>query len=281
MFKNLAKDVLAAIDKKIVANHGEDGRRDHLGASLIGNLCERQIWYSFRWALVRTFSARMLRLFNRGHLEEFRFEEWIEPICDQFWALDPRTNKQIRISDFHGFFGGSLDGVIRNPAGYVGDFLAEFKTHSYKSFDKVVLKGVKDAKPEHYTQMQIYLRYNPKLEGALYFAIRKNDDEIHVEYLERDDEWADFYKDRAARIIQAEEPPAPHDKAGPYNFYCKHFCDFQNICDVAGGRLAPAISCRTCRHISVTEDGWYCGLQNVILDGKAQREGCDEYERGF
>src|SRR5260370_37914849 len=47
--------------------------RRHLGASIIGIECARQIYYSFRWFKKRHFSDQRLRLVNRGHLEEARF----------------------------------------------------------------------------------------------------------------------------------------------------------------------------------------------------------------
>src|SRR5208283_4628088 len=56
------------------------GFRKHLGASDIGHQCERYLWYKFRWMCEPKFSGRMLRLFNRGHLEEARFIEWLEGI---------------------------------------------------------------------------------------------------------------------------------------------------------------------------------------------------------
>jgi len=269
--------ILQAIDDKILAG-SEDGRRDHLGASLIGGLCERSIFYSFRWAMAKKFSARMLRLFDRGHKEEFRFEEWIRSISEQFWAIDPRTGKQIRVSDLHGYFGGSLDGVCRNPAGYVGDYLTEFKTHSVKSFDKLVMQGVKESKPEHYTQMQIYLKYQPKLTGALYVAIRKNDDEIHIEYIERDPDWAEVFVERAKRILVAIDPPAGHSGFGEFNYHCKYFCDFSELCF---RNRAPDKSCRTCAFVELTESGWMCTKTGEIRDSQAQKDGCSDYERGF
>ena len=266
-----------AIDARIIQDNPPEFR-DHLGASIIGGLCTREIWYGFRWAKVRKFSARMHRLFQRGHLEEARFEEYIRSISDNFWALDPRTDRQIRVSDLYDYFGGSLDGVVRNPAGYQGDYLVEFKTHSVKSFTKLVMKGVKVAKPEHYTQMQIYLKYNPKLAGALYFAVQKNDDEWHIEYIERDPEWADKYVTRAKEIILAIEPPRGHDGASEYNFHCKHFCDYFSVCFE---NAAPHTSCRSCSNVSLTEQGWYCNLTSTLLDSQAQRAACSKYQRGF
>lgn len=279
----IAEDVLGAIDAQLESAQ-EDGMREHLGASLIGRVCERELFYSFRWALPTTFEGRMLRLFERGHLEEFRFEKWIEEISEQFWAIDPRTNSQIRVSDLYGYFGGSLDGVVRSPAGYEGDFLTEFKTHSLKSFEKLKMNGVKDSKPEHYVQMQIYLHYKPQLKGALYFAICKNDDQLYIEYVERDEQCALDNIDKAKRIIVAKEPPAPHDKASEYNFYCKHFCDFTTICEFGGGRKDPHKTCRSCAFIKLTEEGWMCSNDDVdrkIMTGEEQKQPCEKYERGF
>lgn len=269
--------ILASIDANLESLQ-EEPFRDHLGASLIGRQCEREVWYSFRWATKVLFKGRMLRLFDRGHREEERFEQWMEAICDQFWSIDPRTGKQIRVSDIRGYFGGSLDGVARNPCGYRGDYLTEFKTHSVKSFEKLVLKGVKVSKPEHYVQMQIYLHYNPKLTGALYMAIQKNDDALHIEYIERDEACALANIGKARRVIIADQPPAQFDAASPYNFYCKHFCDYTKVCHEGD---APHVSCRTCFYVETTKHGWYCNHHDKLLDSKDQRKACDSYERGF
>ena len=56
-----------------------DGRRKHLGGSLVGRPCLRELWYNFRWAAGDIqHSGRLLRLFDRGHLEEFRFVQYLK-----------------------------------------------------------------------------------------------------------------------------------------------------------------------------------------------------------
>lgn len=267
-----------AIDEKIEEDQ-EDGLRSHLGASLIGGPCAREVWYSFRWAEKQIHTARMLRLFARGHEEEFRFEKWIGDVADKIWTTDPSTGEQIRISDFEGHFGGSLDGVISNPAGIEGNFLAEFKTHSEKSYKKLLLSGVKSSKPQHYVQMQIYLHYKPKLKGAFYFAINKNDDSLYVEYVERDPECAEKYIKVAADTLQAYEPPARMEGAGPFNFYCKAFCDYSDVCH---NNKEPHKSCRSCAHWVLGESkSTYCTLHDKYLSVEEQKLGCDKYERQF
>ena len=51
----------------------EEAHLGHLGASILGRDCPREIWYSFRWVHREKHEPRMLRLFIRGHLEEPRF----------------------------------------------------------------------------------------------------------------------------------------------------------------------------------------------------------------
>ncbi|AGC35754.1 Cas4-domain exonuclease [Rhizobium phage RHEph06] len=54
--------------------------RNHLGGSMIGKTCERELMYSFRWSVRPSFDGRMLRLFERGHKEEFRFVNFLRMI---------------------------------------------------------------------------------------------------------------------------------------------------------------------------------------------------------
>lgn len=277
MLERIAEDVKAAINEHLEKNQ-EDPRRDHLGASIIGRECMREIWYSWRWANPVNHEARMLRLFNRGHREEDRFIEWLTPICTNVWPIDPRTGEQIRVEDFKGYFGGSLDGVVRNPAGYQGDYLVEFKTHGDKSYQKLQVEGVREAKPEHYTQMQVYLHYKPNLLGALYFAINKNDDNLYVEFVARDKDHAKATLKKIAKILLSAEPPERFEGSSEYNFKCNRFCDFHSQC---WKNKEPAVSCRTCESIRPTDEGWLCSKHGHILGSQDQRNACEDYQRLF
>jgi hypothetical protein len=75
----LARNIKAAIDAWC-EEHYDDGHRKHLGASLIGRECARELWYTFRWVKHKKFDGRMQRLFQRGHLEEGRFIEYLEGV---------------------------------------------------------------------------------------------------------------------------------------------------------------------------------------------------------
>jgi hypothetical protein len=111
-----------------------DGFRSHLGASLIGKPCARDLWYGFRWAVAKIFDGRILRLFNRGHLEEARFIALLRAagIIVQSVA---EGGGQFRIQAAGGHFGSSLDATVWDcPDAPREWILGEFKTHSLKSF---------------------------------------------------------------------------------------------------------------------------------------------------
>ena len=58
----------------------EQGHRNHLGASEVGEPCWRQLWYKFRWVKLERFDGRMMRLFNVGHSSEPRFVTYLRGI---------------------------------------------------------------------------------------------------------------------------------------------------------------------------------------------------------
>lgn len=227
--------------------------REHLGASLIGRQCSRSLWMSFRWCHRATHSGRMIRLFNRGHLEEARFVALLEMIGCTVYQVD-ENGKQYKISDHNGHYGGSLDGVVWGcpdiPEKYI---ISEFKTHNDKSFKKLLESGVREVKPEHYAQMQQYMGKN-ELEFALYLAVNKNDDDIYGEIIPFDK--STFRSDliRACTIIN---DPSPPDRIynGP-GFYKCRFCDHYSICQE---QVAPDVNCRTCRWSTPVKNGeWIC-----------------------
>lgn len=62
------------------ASYYEQGHRNHLGASELGEECWRKLWYGFRWVKQEVFDGRMMRLFNVGHSAEPRFVTYLRGI---------------------------------------------------------------------------------------------------------------------------------------------------------------------------------------------------------
>lgn len=272
----LAVKTLKAIDDAIAADQGATFRqhlqkvlphigdayrgveknpfRNHLGASVIGNECARAIWFGFRWFLKPKFEGRILRLFNRGHMEEARFIACLLTAGVQIYQQD-ENGRQFRISDFGGHFGGSGDGVaIGIPDLLPGTpCLTEFKTHNDKSFQGLVKEGVRRAKYEHYTQANIYMK-KMGLQVCLYGAVNKNDDKLYLELLYLDTTTTDQMMGRAGQIIFMRTPPKRISES-PGWFGCR-FCDHKPHCH---GTAPVERNCRTCVYSDPSENGnWYC-----------------------
>ncbi len=272
----LATKTLAAIDAAIEKDQGgayrqflqkvlphmadayraEDGGfRSHMGASLIGGKCGRAIWYGFHWATKPHFPGRVLRLFNRGHLEEARLIACLLTIGCQVYQQDAQ-GKQYRISDHANHFGGSGDGVVIGipdlPANIPA--LTEWKTHNDASFKALAKVGVREAKFEHFVQMQIYMR-KMGLMFALYGAVNKNDDHLHLEIIQLDIQLADEFIQRARTIIMMRVAPTRISES-PGWYECK-FCDHRPICHL---KSTPERNCRTCKFAepNIDKGGWWC-----------------------
>lgn len=312
---HLAHQTLAAFERAVEADQGgayrrhlknvlphigdayrgeEDGHRSHLGASIVGRECARAIWYNFRWAWKSTFGGRMLRLFNRGHLEEGRLIALLLTIGCQIYQQD-ENGKQFRISWADGHAGGSGDGVVIGLPDLAGTpALGEFKTHNKKSFEKLAGddwkayvealldpdkprvkfsgEGVREAKFEHYVQANCYMR-KMGLSVCLYLAVNKDDDSIYAELIPLDTEVADRYLYRGEQIIAMTTPPAKLNPS-PGFFKCK-FCDLRPVCHLG---VTPDRNCRTCAFSTPGVEGaWGCSMHEKILTKDEQLKGCSEY----
>ena len=261
---------VAAIYRGYEERRGEE-LRPHLGASQIGHPCSRALWYGFRWALAKDFDGRMLRLFETGQLEENRLIRDLRHIGVEVSAFDPEGNRW-RVSALGGHFGGSMDGcAVGIPEAPKTWHVLEFKTHNLKSFTDLQAKGVMDAKPMHYAQMQVYMELTG-MTRALYLAVCKNDDQIHAERVEHEPVVAAKLLAKAERIIFSDEPPARiHDSPSWYE--CK-FCDFHPVCH---GEAVALVNCRTCAHVTAARDGtWRCEVDHTDepITLEEQRHGC-------
>ncbi|MBI1207403.1 MAG: oxidoreductase [Azospirillum sp.] len=259
--------IYAAIEAK-----ADNGYRDHLGASVIGNRCNRALWYIFRWATRAAFSGRMLRLFETGQLEESRIVKNLRAAGITILPVDPDSGRQWAVEAHGGHFGGSMDGVgVGFPEAPLTWHLTEMKTHNDKSFYKLVWEGVELSKPLHYTQMQIYMEL-AEIERAIYIAVNKNTDEIYTERVKRNRKFARRAIERAKRIIDATEPPAGIS-VDPSWFECR-FCDHNAVCY---GDSMPERHCRSCLSSSPVDGGWWCDRHSKHLSPKEQRAGCQNH----
>jgi len=242
--------------------------------SSIGDACARAIWYSFRWTTATKHPPALLRLFERGKLEEARFVKWLKDADVAVYQEDPATGKQYRFSGYKGHVGGEMDGV----GVVIGDapYLLEFKTANDKSFKDMCLNKVEMSKPGYYVQMQMYMGAFG-LRHALFMMINKNNDEIYDEVVLFDQKTFDKYRERAKMIVDSPEPP-PRISNEPSWYLCK-WCDHHPVCHV---KAPPLQNCRTCAHSTPIEGGeWLCEAplprQYDIIPEYVLPVGCEFY----
>lgn len=247
--------------------------RPHLGASEIGGKCPRANWYSFRWAARKIFKGRMLRLVERGNREEDVIVKNLRDIGVTVHA-HAADGKQFEVKWFGGHVAGHMDGAgLGLPEAPTVWHLLEFKTANVKRFKDLVAKGVKASKPEHWHQCNCYMG-GMGLQRAAYFAVCKDNDEIHVEFLDFDPEVYAIDLERAKQVVFSPEPP-PRISNNPTWFECK-FCDYHAICHTT---RMPLVNCRTCGHSTPEEDGrWSCARRGIpSLDQPAQLSACMDH----
>jgi hypothetical protein len=263
---------LEAIEQAVIDN-AEKGGRPHLGASIIGESCERKLWYGFRWATKSDHSPRILRLFQRGHREEETFINLLRSAGVRVVDRN-KDGKQFTFAAVGGHFGGSLDAMLKGLKESDEWHVAEFKTSGDKAFKELIANGVEKAKPLHYAQMQCYMHWS-NTKFAYYMAVNKNDDQIHAERITYNPEVAEHLFKKAERIISRDRPPVGISDSGAY-YECK-WCDHKGTCH---DKKVAEVNCRTCIHATPEVDGqgrWSCRKQNCDIDTAQQEKGCDQH----
>lgn len=271
----IAEKTLKAIDKQINSDNGaefkkneqiilpqmhdaykadkKDGLRDHLGASVLGDECPRKVWLNYRGCGQSQIDARMIRLFNRGHLEEARFHAMLRAIgCDTLFEYEGR---QYGYKD--GMFAGSIDGLATNVPDCPNELvMLEFKTMNdsrFKQFVKSDLEFFKGYENQCKINMYCMCKYqgdllkeiypnNPVIWNTLFLAVNKNTDEIHAVIVHRDDDFVMRYMlPRIDQTLDNSQIPAGiHDSIT--HITCK-MCSFNQYC--YKNKELPH-NCRTC-----------------------------------
>ena len=249
--------------------------RAYLGCSQAGIRCERRIWLMFRWAVQDRPSGRTLRMFRRGREEERLVLEDLRAIgcvitdCQREVVLTP-------------YIKGHVDGIITSglPGHEDEQFVLEIKTFSSNAFTQVMRKGVKEARHDHWVQMQLYM-LGLQIPQALYFAVCKDDDRLYTEIVRLDAERAQYILAKLDRLTMENRLPPPISR-DPTWWECKG-CPAYSFCH----EQAPVTerNCRTCAHGAPTLTGlsatpWECRYEPVSpqeLTVQQQRQGCECY----
>lgn len=274
--KALSQRIIYDIDQYALRTYDE-GPRKHLGASIVGQECLRAAWYSFRWFVRSAHTGQMQRLFRRGHLEELRFLEYLQGIGALVYYEDS-NGKQYKCEAVNGHMGGSLDCIVELPIGLYGVterivMLGEFKTKGTgSSFNKLKEVGIRVTNPTHYGQMCLYGSAY-KFKYSIYFTVNKNDDDLHVEIVPLDWNYAQQLVDKGNYIVGSRVPPKKVSLSAVYRTCA--YCAYKDICH---NGAQPHTNCRTCVYSVPVENGqWKCEKYQCLLEEKLQRTGCNDW----
>jgi len=231
--KNMAGErMVALIDAAL--QERQEAKRSYLGASGIGEPCERRLQYEFLGAPLDEgagFSGKTKRIFHRGHMGEEWMADWIR--AAGFELRTAKNGKQFGFEDCDGRFKGHIDGVVTGgPLGFAYPALWENKVLGAKGWAQLVKHGVAKAYPKYAAQLAIYQAYLQLADNPAFFtALNADTMEIHVEFVPFDIGLAQSNIDKAARVLSAcdhgETLPRAADTSD--SFTCK-FCPFSGVC---------------------------------------------------
>ena len=221
---------LEAAKKIAVLEHSRQPRRGYLGASQIGNVCERALWYSYVGKETEKTWKSVFAI-EDGHITE-------DVIIDRLSKVPGVLihSQQLGFEDMEGRFCGHIDGIIcgllqapKTP------HILEVKCCNETKFKNLIKakeeKGEKDALEHwdvlYYAQAQVYMLKFDLDRHYLVCATPGGRDMVSVR-TELDEERARNYLKRAHRIINMIVTPERIGENKDF-FKCK-ICQFKEEC---------------------------------------------------
>lgn len=211
-------------------------QRGYLGASGVGQPCERQSWYQYNGYPYEPMKLIGILATTEGHRSEDIMASLLRRLPGiELWTVDDK-GEQFGFSDFDGKFQGHIDGVIQGILqAPKTPHLWEHKSVNEKKFEKLI--GLKDKHGEksalkewdeiYYVQAQVYMGkmdldrhyLTVTMPGVRNFISCRTDfDKLAYENALK----------KAQRIITMKSAPERAYPSKTY-FQCK-FCKFADIC---------------------------------------------------
>lgn len=275
---------LDAIDDAIMHKERKSKPRGYFGMSG-KHECDRQDWYSFRFAKRIGFDAKTLKRFADGHAVEDLMAKRLKTVPGlTLIVADPETGRQLGHKAIHNHLRGHQDGHIR---GLVDDplrwYVWEHKSVNENSFRKlgrlIDKHGEENALKEwnqvYWNQAQLYMHFSET--PRHYMTITTPGGRDHMKCVTPEVDGAALeLVERIEEIIFATEKPIPISHA-PHKFFGCKFCSYKEMCD---GTELPARNCRTCIYSEPMTDGdalWKCNHHEERRDAAQQLEGCKDH----
>jgi len=283
MVKIIFEHTQPTIDAMLVtiSNRKKQPPRRYLGASSLGQECERALWYSFRHTNDTEIPAANLLAIEDGFEQEKVAIKRLRAIKG-IKLLTGSAKKQIGFVSHDGHYKGHVDGIItgilESPA---TPHIWEHKSVNLKKFAslrKIITQNEEkkclqlwDA--TYFAQAQIYMdkmgltRHFLTVSspgGRDYISLRTEIDQIVCDRLEK----------KATRIIDAPSPP-PRAFLSP-NYIC-NWCPHSNTC-WSGEKIKANKNCRTCLSSTPHKNGAFvCELKKITIGPRLEKKGCGEH----
>jgi hypothetical protein len=223
----------ALLDESYKAVKDAEPRRQYLGASILGDDCERKVAFNYHGTdrdPDKGFSGKTYRIFDMGHDGESRMAGYLR--CAGFEIVtEGKDGRQLGFSVAEGKFAGHIDGAIISGPDVKCPWPAlwENKALGAKSWIDVALKGIQKSKPTYYVQVQIYMAYM-ELERCLFTCLNRDTGDVYAEVIALDLATAQKFSDRAARIIESASPfESPRCTTDESDYRCG-WCDYKTTC---------------------------------------------------
>lgn len=199
--------------------------RDYIGASLIGNKCERHIYYSLTGQSAK-YPPKALLAFETGHALEAMIKDLI---CKSLPA-------GLILFDAPEYFSDTVPSLKGHPDGLILDkrdmetYILEIKTANHASFTQIVNRGVKHAKPQYYDQVQVYMGLS-KLLYAIFVIFDKDTSQMNEEIVTFEPYHFEMLEKKALKISElvASRTIPPKLSSDPTWHICK-MCCFHAVC---------------------------------------------------
>jgi hypothetical protein len=192
--------------------------RPYLGASIVGDECQRRVQYD--WWCKPVLSAKTREIFARGHYFEARMREQLIAAGFKF-----ATHKALAFSAANGALQGHADGII--VAGPLPDLiypcLWESKALSAKNWRAIERDGLEKTFPKYAAQVALYQAYLNVTNPALFTAVNGDNCEALHFLVPFKAERAQAWSDRAVTIIEATRAGEllPRAYTDPTDWHCR------------------------------------------------------------
>jgi hypothetical protein len=227
---------LEAVTAAIEARAAGEPRRSYLGASSLGDRCDRKLWYQFTGAPSEPRRASLIYAAEDGHRTEALVIERLRMLPDiQLWDRG-EDGRQIGFTDMDGKFAGHLDGIIKGlrqaPA---TSHVFEVKCCNEKKYQEFINARTKFGEKQtlqnwdytYYCQALIYMDYLD-LDRHYLVVATPGGRAMSSCRTEAVPAHAKGLREKARRIIAAKEPPA-RMMEDPSYYLCK-WCSFRDHC---------------------------------------------------